>query len=143
MLAKPPAGSVLLYIRCPGKGCPDEPSYWYHVKCSTRVYVDAECDIYCTGTEVGCQNPSTRFMMNWCFKCDNVEAHKGEYFRFDEETLSFALSSVISMVKYIKGLSAEDKKALRSIYYKMQVKLMEKVGKELTEDTDPDNALES
>jgi len=135
-----PATSVPLYIRCPGAHCSEKPMYWCHTACGTNVFVDENCDIYCTGNSFGCRNPKTRFIMNWFFKCNNVEQHKGEYFKFDEETLSFALSSVISMVKHMNDLSDKDRAALKAIYYKMQMKLMDNVKRLLMDGGEKLNA---
>ena len=138
-----PYESIPLYICCPGEKCDKKAIYWYHALCGHKVFIDGHADIYCGGKEKGCLNPSTRYILNWFFRCNNEQNHKGEYFRFDAATLSFALSTVISIASTIKELSEEDQIKLQKIYLSMTVRLITEAQMEMAKLDKATHALEA
>lgn len=126
-----PSDSIPLFIRCPGQSCDSKAIYWHHTRCHNKVFIDGNADIYCGGTDSVCKEPSTRFILNWFFKCNKDDQHHGQYFRFDTMTLSFAISSVISIAGSIDGLSLADRIKLQKIYLKMSNRLIIESQKEI------------
>lgn len=129
---------IALYIRCPGEGCDPKPRNWFHVKCGTKVYIDENADLYCGGHLFSCEHSTTRYIMNWSFKCDKDSIHKGQYFKFTPEALSFAVASVTSIVQNIAGLTPREKMILKKIYLKMSARILIDIGAEVDKIPDQD-----